>query len=81
MTKNQLQYYVDNYYDIEFLYNGKKYSITYYEDDRDDYISFCEFYKTPKDVKNFEKLCDIKVNGVSLLQIIESLPEDNISIY
>lgn len=81
MTKKQLEYYVDNYFDIEFDYKGKRYSITYYEDDREDYISFCEFYKEPTDVKNFDELCNIKVKGISILDIIESLPDSSITIY
>lgn len=67
--------------EIEFVYNKRKYSITYYNDNRKDYISFCEFYKEPFDVSNVDKLFEIRINGKTLKEILASLPDDNIHVF
>ena len=48
MTFENLENYINTRNEIEFIYQGKKYSITdWYPDDNDEnvFISFCEFYK------------------------------------
>lgn len=63
--------------EIEFKYNGKMYSITYYADtSKKDYISFCEFYKEPVDVCSFEALCQVEYDGTKVLKMWESIDED-----
>ncbi len=54
MRKEELKELIELGHEIEFKYKGKKYSITYYNDKRKNYISFCEFYKEPIDVSNVE---------------------------
>ncbi len=81
MTKELLKEYVDYGREIEFKYNEKMYSITYSPADQDDYISFCEFYKEPTNVKTFDELLEISREGVTVLQMWEDLTEDNIWIY
>ena len=79
MTKEQLFQYISEGREIEFEYKGKKYSITYSPSWEDEYISFCEFYQYTSDVKTPEEL--IAVERVTVLEMLESLPEDKIWIY
>lgn len=81
MTREQLQDYVKQGREIEFKYNGKMYSITYSPSWMDDFISFCEFDKETSDVKTFDELITITRGGVTVLQMLESLTDDNIWIY
>ncbi len=57
--------------EIEFEYNNKRYSITYYYDNQDKYISFCEFYKEPIDVRNTRELLCLKIGDATLAKIFE----------
>ena len=81
MNKEQLKYYVTHGREIEFKYNGKKFSITYSPQGIDDFISFCEFYKETSDVKTVEELMSVTRNGISVIQMLESITEDDIWIY
>lgn len=81
MNKEQLIDYVTHGREIEFKYNGKKYSITYAPEGVEDYISFCEFYKETSDVKTVDELVNVTREGVTVLQMLESLTEDDIWIY
>lgn len=67
--------------EIEFYYLDKKYSITYYNDNRENYISFCEFYKDPFDVPSYEDLINLNIDSMPLSSIWEQLEEKNIDIY
>lgn len=81
MTKEQLFNYIAEGREIEFRYNGKKYSITYSPSWEEDYISFCEFYQETTDVKTPEELIAVERDGVTVLQMLESLSEEDIWIY
>lgn len=81
MTKELLKEYVYYGREIEFEYKGKMYSITYSLADQEDFISFCEFYKEPTNVKTFEELLEISRGGVTVLQMWESLTEENVWVY
>lgn len=81
MTKKLLKEYVDCGREIEFKYNDRMYSITYSPEDQDDFISFCEFYKEPTNVKTFDELLEVTREGVTVLQMWESLTEENVWIY
>ncbi len=81
MTKELLKDYIDCGREIEFKYNKKMYSITYSPADQEDFISFCEFYKEPTNVKTFEELLEIVRDEVTVLQMWESLTEEDIWIY
>ena len=77
MKKEDLKEYIEIGDEIEFVFEGKRYSITYYDKEiNKDYISFCEFYKTPVDVSNFEDLCNITYNGVKVIDMWESISEE-----
>lgn len=81
MTKNLLAEYVACGREIEFKYNNKMYSITYSPADQDDFISFCEFYKEPTNVKTVDELLEVSREGVSVLQMWESIETDDVWIY
>lgn len=81
MTKEQLIDYVNSGREIEFQFQGKKYSITYSPAGEEDYISFCEFYKETSDVKTVEELMQVTRNGISVIQMLESITDEDIWIY
>lgn len=67
--------------EIEFTYRGRRYSIVYYNDDREKYISFGEFYKTPIDVANPAEIFKIRIGSRTLEEIFDSLPDSAFDIY
>ena len=67
--------------EIEFAYKGSRYSITYYNNNREKYISVCKFYGKPIDVKNVDELLKLKIGKYTLRQIFESLPDSAFDIY
>ncbi len=81
MTKGQLFKNISEGHEIEFEYNEKKYSITYSPSWENPYISFCEFYEYTSDVQTPEELIKVERDGVTVLQMLESLPEDKIWIH
>ncbi len=81
MTREELQNYVANGREIEFKYNDKMYSITYSPSWMGDFISFCEFDKETSDVKNVDELINVTRDGVTVLEMLETLTDDDIWIY
>ena len=67
--------------EIEFTYRGNRYSITYYNDNREKYISVCKFYEKPIDVKNADELLKLKIGRYTLKQIFGVLPDSAFDIY
>ena len=67
--------------EIEFKFCGKRYSITYYNDNREKYISVGEFYGKTIDVKNADEVLKLKINGYSLEKIFAALPDSAFDIY
>ena len=67
--------------EIEFTYRRKRYSITYYNDDREKYISVCKFYGKPVDVKNSAEVLELKIGKYTLREIFEALPDWAFDIY
>ena len=80
MTKEELFEYVSCGNEIEFDYKGASYSITYFEKNQKSYISFCEFYQEPIDVETFEELIQIHYKGAGLMEMLESLTEEDMWI-
>ena len=63
--------------EIEFKYQDKWYSITYCEYETNKYgFSFCEFYQEPIDVRSFDELINIKYNGATVMEMLETLNEE-----
>ena len=81
MTKELLADYIDCGREIEFKYNEKMYSITYGIIDGEEVISFCEFYKETTEVKTFDDLMNVSRDGMTVLQMWESLEEEDVWIY
>lgn len=81
MTREVLKDLIECGDEIEFNYSGKRFSITYYESEGNRLISFCEFYKEITDVDSFEKLCDVKRYGVKVIDMLESISDDDIDVY
>lgn len=81
MRIDDLRQYINTGREIEFTYNKKNYSITYYNDNRKDYISFCEFYKETSDVSNIDELLKVTRDDVTVKEMIESLSDDDYSVY
>ena len=81
MTVDKLRDYIECGNEIEFKFNGKDYSITYGTFDGKEKISFCEFYQETTEVDTFEDLLEVSRDGVSVLQMWESLSEDDVWIY
>lgn len=53
---------VDEGHEIEFVYEGRKYSAAYCKINEKIMISFCEFYKDSIEVEMVNKLLDIIYN-------------------
>lgn len=81
MTRLKLKELVDHGREIEFVYSGKRFSITYYEEDGHSFISFCEFYREVTDVETFDELCNVERYGVKVIDMIKSIPDNDIDIF
>ncbi len=81
MNNNALKELIDSGREIEFIYNNKKYSITYGEINGVEVISFCEYYKESTEVTSFEELLKITRDGISVEKMINSISEDDIYIF
>ena len=81
MTVDKLKDYIECGNEIEFKFNGKDYSITYGTFDGKEKISFCEFYQETTEVSTFEELLEVSRDGATVLQMWESLSEDDAWIY
>lgn len=81
ISKQQLKNLVSHGREIEFEYEGKKYSITYYNDNRKKRISFCEFYKKPIDCSNVDELCDISWDGIKVIDMLSTVKDKDTCIF
>lgn len=81
MKRECLELLIDAGREIEFTYHGTKYSITYYNDDREKHISVCEFYHKPIDVSSASEALKLKIGKHTLEEIFATLPDNAIDIY
>lgn len=81
MTIDILKKWVRTGRELEFNYKGKDYSITYYNDDRKDFISFCEAYDETVDVATVDELWNSTYKGIKLSEMLSSIPEDDVYVY
>ena len=85
MTLKQLENYISIRNEIEFTFQGKRYSITYwYPDDREDsvYISFCEFYKDTTEVKTARELWyAVSRDGITVGEMLSRVKQEDIYIF
>ena len=80
MTEKQLCNYVATGNEIEFNYNDKRYSITYYSDDKHKkIISFCEFYQEPADFYSYDEFKEnAKIDGKSVVDILSDIDDADV---
>ena len=80
MTKEELSEYIDEGREIEFQYNGIWFGINYAEvyHKGNFFISFYEANKETSEylVKTVEALVNIKYNGVTVMEMLESLGDE-----
>ena len=81
MTREELLNYLKYGREIEFKYCEKMFSITYSPADQESYISFCEFYQEPIDVKTPQEVPDIIYEGITVMEMLQSITENDIWIY
>lgn len=81
MTKQEIVELVNSGREIEFVYDQKKYSITYGVVNGVKVISFCEFYKESTEVETVDELLKLKRYGVSVEEMFLSVTADNIWIF
>ena len=81
MKRECLELLINAGREIEFTYRRNRYSITYYNDDREKYISVCKFYHKPVDVSSAAEALKLKIGKYTLEQIFASLPDSAIDIY
>ena len=81
MTIDVLKKWVRTGRELEFSYKGKDYSITYYNDDRKGFISFCEAYDETVDVATVDELWNSTYKGIKLSDMLSSIPEDDVYVY
>ncbi|MBQ7989731.1 MAG: hypothetical protein IJ251_01635 [Oscillospiraceae bacterium] len=81
MSKEELLDYLDSGREIEFKWNGNMYSITYGKINGRSVISFCEFYKESTEVETPAELLNVKRDNTTVLDMLQSLTDNDIWIY
>jgi len=81
MTELKIKTFINENREIEFDYNGKRYSITYFYDNGIRCISFCEFYQEPVDFKNIDDLMEYKLNSIKLKDLFNKLADNQFDIF
>ncbi len=81
MRRECIELLVTGTREIEFTYLNKEYSITYYNDNRKNNISFCEAYQIPTDVPDVNELLKIKLGDKTLEQVFAEIPDSDFDIY
>ncbi len=72
---------VDEGHEIEFVYEGRKYSVTYGEVNGKEVISFCEFYKDSVEVETVDELLDVVYDNKKVSDMIEMLTENDVWVF
>lgn len=72
---------VDEGHEIEFVCEGRKYSVTYGEINGKEVISFCEFYKDSVEVETVDELLDIVYDNKKVSDMIEMLTENDVWVF
>ena len=81
MTLERLTELIDEGHEIEYQFNGHKYSITYGIENGKEVISFCEFNQETTEVETITELISVNRNGFSVLEMITSIEEKDIWIF
>lgn len=81
MKRECVEELINSNREIEFTYKGNRFSITYYNDNRKNYISVCKFYEKPIDVSSAKELLKLKYGKYTLEKIFAIIPDSAIDIY
>jgi hypothetical protein len=84
MTLEQLRKIIYTGREIEFTYQDKNYSLTYFRNNGGGgkkWLSFCEFYKDTLDVSDVDSLLKSTYHGIKVSDIFESLGENDYSLF
>lgn len=81
MSKEELIELVNSGRELEFVFDKKRFSITYGIIDNKELISFCEFYKVSTEVDSVEELLKIERYGVAVETMIASIDKNDIWIF
>ena len=81
MKKKDLVKLIEEGHEIEFEYKDKKYSICYGVIENEEVVSFCEFNKESKEVKNVEELLSLNYNDFVLGDILDSIDENKVWVF
>lgn len=81
MKISELKDLIDEGREIEFTYNGNRFSITYGSIGGEDVISFCKFYGESTEEKTFEELLEVCTDGYSLKTMLGEITEEDIWIF
>lgn len=82
MNKEEFKHLIEYGHELEFTWEKRNFSISYCGSENEkNYISFCEFYKESTEVSTFEELCKIKRYDTTVLDMITSIDDKDISIF
>ena len=82
MKRQELEHLIEYGHEIEFTWKGKRFSITYCEDEKkENYISFCEFYKETTEVNSVSELCSIERYNTKVIDMLNSIADKDISVF
>jgi hypothetical protein len=81
MKTSDIKSLLEQGHEIEFNYEGKRYSFTFAERDGKTIIAFCEFYEPDIEFESINDILDASYNGHKIGDMIESLSEDDIDIF
>ena len=72
---------LNNGHEFEFIFQGKRYSITQGTIDGQFCFSFCEFYKDSVEASTVSELMQMQYNGITINDMLVSLSMDDIWIF
>lgn len=83
MTRKDLIELINTGREMEFYFNGKGYSITYYNDGRKNYISVIEFNKldTIHDLATADEALNVKMDGKHTVEFMLLNADQEIDIF
>ncbi len=81
MTTVDIKDQLEHGREIEFNYNGKRYSFTFGEIDGKKVIAFCEFNKPDIEFDTIDEILAAEYDGFKIADVIESLSDEDIDIF
>ena len=81
MTTSDIKDLLEHGHEIEFNFNGKRYSFTFGEVEGKKVIAFCEFNKPDIEFENIDEILAAEYDDFKIADAIESLSDDDIDIF